>query len=142
MLHLTILHSCANIPHARCEPTSFSGSRKSLVCHPYEVSANHCKYNYFKSFPCHSYGHRVCKSSICHSYENNRGVYQLFPFWNSPPATLLIFFHTRSATALSMRLKKNSPPRRTTATAPAETRRIKPGAWPRPVMAQRKPSIT
>jgi hypothetical protein len=23
------------------------------------------------------------KSLICHSYENNRGVYQLFPFWNS-----------------------------------------------------------
>jgi len=25
-----------------------------------------------------------CKSFVCHSYENNRGVYQLFPFWNSP----------------------------------------------------------
>jgi hypothetical protein len=23
-------------------------------------------------------------SFICHSYENTRGVYQLFPFWNSP----------------------------------------------------------
>ncbi len=25
------------------------------------------------------------KSCICHSYENNRGVYQQFPFWNSAP---------------------------------------------------------
>src|SRR6266404_8474883 len=25
------------------------------------------------------------KSCICHSYENNRGVYQKFPFWNSTP---------------------------------------------------------
>src|SRR6266852_1913248 len=24
-------------------------------------------------------------SFICHSYENNRGVYQLFPKWNTPP---------------------------------------------------------
>jgi hypothetical protein len=23
-----------------------------------------------------------CKSFLCHSYENSRGVYQLFPFWN------------------------------------------------------------
>src|SRR5713226_7255046 len=27
------------------------------------------------------------KSFICHSYENCRGVYQQFPFWNSSPAT-------------------------------------------------------
>src|SRR6266850_6565646 len=25
------------------------------------------------------------KSCICHSYENNRGVYQQFPFWSSAP---------------------------------------------------------
>jgi hypothetical protein len=25
-----------------------------------------------------------CNSFICHSYENWRGVYQQFPFWNSP----------------------------------------------------------
>ena len=25
-----------------------------------------------------------CKSFACHSYENCRGVYQQFPFWNSP----------------------------------------------------------
>jgi hypothetical protein len=24
---------------------------------------------------------RVCKSFVCHSYENTGGVYQLFPFW-------------------------------------------------------------
>jgi hypothetical protein len=24
-----------------------------------------------------------CNPFICHSYENNRGMYQLFPFWNS-----------------------------------------------------------
>src|SRR6266851_1904061 len=26
---------------------------------------------------------RACNSCICHSYENSRGVYQQFPFWNS-----------------------------------------------------------
>src|SRR5258707_6621969 len=25
-----------------------------------------------------------CNSFVCHSYENCRGVYQQFPFWNSP----------------------------------------------------------
>src|SRR5882724_13372633 len=34
------------------------------------------------------------KSCICHSYENNRGVYQQFPFWNCsarPRSGLSIF---------------------------------------------------
>src|SRR3989442_532426 len=25
-----------------------------------------------------------CKSCVCHSYENGRGVYQQFPIWNAP----------------------------------------------------------
>src|SRR5206468_5729093 len=50
--------------------------------------------------------------------------------------------HTRSATEVSMRLKKTSPPRTTSATAKAEASSSRLGACPRPVMAQRKPSIT
>jgi hypothetical protein len=37
-----------------------------------------------KCFVCHSYGNCARKFCICHSYENNRGVPQLFPFWNEP----------------------------------------------------------
>src|SRR5206468_10937902 len=50
--------------------------------------------------------------------------------------------HTRSATEVSMRLKKNNPPRTTNATAKAEASSSRLGACPRPVIAQRKPSIT
>src|SRR6266446_2626062 len=49
---------------------------------------------------------------------------------------------TRSATAVSMRLKKNNPPSTTSATAALDTRSSSPGACPRPVIAHRKPSIT
>src|SRR5207245_11357250 len=28
-----------------------------------------------------------CKPCVCHSYENNRGVAQLFPFWHAALAT-------------------------------------------------------
>src|SRR5437016_11116715 len=49
---------------------------------------------------------------------------------------------TRSATEVSMRLKKVSPPRTTNATAEAEASSSRLGACPRPVMAKRKPSIT
>ncbi len=31
----------------------------------------------------------ACKPCVCHSYENNRGVAQLFPFWNAALATHL-----------------------------------------------------
>src|SRR6266704_3874064 len=31
----------------------------------------------------------ACKPFVCHSYENNRGVAQLFPFWNAALATHL-----------------------------------------------------
>src|SRR5260370_1270729 len=58
-------------------------------------------------------------------------------FFNVP--TVL---HTRSATVVSMRLKKISPPTSTTATPPADASSSSPGAWPTPVSAQRNPSIT
>ena len=41
-----------------------------------------------------------------------------------------------------MRLKKNSPPTTTTATIALEASSSRLGAWPRPVIAHRKPSIT
>src|SRR5438094_3075778 len=50
--------------------------------------------------------------------------------------------HTRSATEVSILLKKTSPPRTTSATAKADASSSRLGACPRPVMAQRKPSIT
>src|SRR5713226_4142470 len=50
--------------------------------------------------------------------------------------------HTRSATVDSMRLKKKTPPTKTRATMAEEASRSRLGAWPRPVMAQRNPSIT
>jgi hypothetical protein len=31
----------------------------------------------------------ACKPFVCHSYENNRGVAQLFPFWYAALATHL-----------------------------------------------------
>src|SRR5882724_5507109 len=38
------------------------------------------------------------KSFYCHSYENNRGVYRLFPYWNSMlilwPEPIALCFHT------------------------------------------------
>src|SRR6266702_1744947 len=45
----------------------------------------------------------ACKPFVCHSYENNRGVAQLFPFWNAALATHLFpmylssFFSSDSA---------------------------------------------
>src|SRR6266851_8328590 len=50
--------------------------------------------------------------------------------------------HTRSATVDSMRLKKKRPPTKTRATMAEEASRSRLGAWPRPAMAQRNPSIT
>jgi len=50
--------------------------------------------------------------------------------------------HTRSATVPSMRLKKKRPPTTMMATTALEARRSRPGACPRPVMAQRKSSMT
>ena len=48
-----------------------------------------------------------CKSCICHSYENCRGVHQQFPFWFTPSATernsLLITGHLHSTPFLSRR---------------------------------------
>src|SRR5229473_8487711 len=49
---------------------------------------------------------------------------------------------TRSATAVSMRLKNSSPPTTTSATAALEASSSRLGACPRPVIAHRKPSIT
>src|SRR5260370_1643934 len=57
-----------------------------------------------------------------------------FPKGNSP--------HTRSATVVSMRLKKNKPPRTTSATATAEASSSTQAAGPLPVIAHRNPSIT
>src|SRR2546425_734392 len=70
-------------------------------------------------------------SFIIRTYKN-RGV----------PPRYSVRPQTRSATVPSIRLKKKSPPRRTITTATAETSRMSPGGWPRPVMAHRKPSIT
>src|SRR5208283_732474 len=50
--------------------------------------------------------------------------------------------HTRSAMLPSMYLKKARPPRTATRTMATEAIRMEPGAGPRPVSAQRKPSMT
>src|SRR5713101_7393892 len=45
-----------------------------------------------------------CKSCVCHSYANCRGVYQQFPFWHSPFArysNLSLFTSLRTLYALS-----------------------------------------
>ncbi len=45
-----------------------------------------------------------CKSCVCHSYANRRGVYQQFPFWHSPFArysNLSLFTFLRTLYALS-----------------------------------------
>jgi hypothetical protein len=41
-----------------------------------------------------------CNSFVCHSYENCRGVYQQFPFWNefTPPSPTLSGEQSRGAT--------------------------------------------
>src|SRR6266481_2445514 len=80
------------------------------------ISRNCCKQK--------TYG--LVKPFSCNTYKNTRG--------GAP--------QTRSATAVSMRLKKNNPPSTTSATAALDTRSSSPGACPRPVIAHLKPSIT
>src|SRR5258708_5940549 len=68
-------------------------------------------------------------------------------FRASYPCNLQSFQHsnvpqTRSATVVSMRLKKISPPTNTTPTPAADASSSSPGGWPTPVSAQRNPSIT
>jgi hypothetical protein len=58
----------------------------------------------------------VCKSFVCHSYENNQGVYQLFPLRNSfaaiPSSVFAVFaqraFHNSFAIKWIHTLSKNS----------------------------------
>src|SRR5437867_1747451 len=45
-------------------------------------------FNHFRTLP----SSVCCKSCICHSYENNRGVYQQFPFWFALLSALSLFF--------------------------------------------------
>ena len=40
-------------------------------------------------------------SFVCHSYEKCRGVYQLFPFWNSPISRCAISLYSRVSCFLS-----------------------------------------
>jgi hypothetical protein len=53
------------------------------------------------------------KSCICHSYENNRGVYQLFPFWNSRkvwPREFCRFLITHQSNSLPLTLFRSAHP--------------------------------
>ena len=82
-------------------------------------------------------------SSLFATLTKTAGVVGDLPILERPPSpSSLTSLHTRSATVVSMRLKKISPPTRTKATAIDEATRIRLGGRPCPVMAQRKPSIT
>jgi hypothetical protein len=88
------LRSASSLPHPPVWGLARRGrgelcvkTRPSVDSHSYtspETSAKPRPINYFQIKALHTLPFSVsCKSFVCRSYENNRGVYQLFPFWNS-----------------------------------------------------------
>jgi len=64
-----------------------------LSCSSLLIAQNPAQFSHFVFNHFHTLSFSVCgKSFTCHSYENNRGVYQQFPFWFALLSALSLFF--------------------------------------------------
>ena len=98
-LHVFAAHhprSCSALSHFSVRVDLRGKIFPSLDCHncsSHKISAKPGQNSPFQIIALRTLSFSVdCKPFVCHSYENNRGVAQLFPFWNS---TLFAHGHYR-----------------------------------------------